>query len=73
MREHLGVDVDAMYEEDLMANEPIKPEMDMEVWDPDHEQQRGAEHATKAGRTTRRTGLGELFKEVKDGASQGTL
>lgn len=70
MREHLGVDVDAMYEEDLMANEPIKPEMDMEAWDPDHEQQRGAEHATKAGRTTRRTGLGELFKEVKDGASQ---
>lgn len=38
MREHLGVDVDAIYEEDLMAAEPQKPEYDQQVWDPDQEE-----------------------------------
>ena len=42
MREHLGVDVDAMYEEDLMtAAEPVaSSERDTRLWDPDNEQQR---------------------------------
>ena len=38
MREHLGVDVDAMYEEDLMASEPVKPPHEQEEWDPDVEE-----------------------------------
>ncbi|KAF9777640.1 phospholipase D [Thelephora terrestris] len=38
MREHLGVDVDGMYEEDLMAAEPQKPHYDQQVWDPDQEE-----------------------------------
>ena len=38
MREHLGVDVDAMYEEDLMAAKPQKPQHDQQVWDPDQEE-----------------------------------
>ncbi|CAE6425545.1 unnamed protein product [Rhizoctonia solani] len=38
MREHLGVDVDAMYQEDLMANQPKAREEDIKRWDPDHEQ-----------------------------------
>jgi phospholipase D1/2 len=38
MREHLGVDVDGMYEEDLMAAEPQKPHYDQQVWDPDEEE-----------------------------------
>ncbi len=28
MREHIGVDVDALYEEDLMASDPVKPEQE---------------------------------------------
>lgn len=41
MREHLGVDVDAMYEEDLMAAKPQKPQYDQQAWDPDQEEQEG--------------------------------
>ena len=39
MREHIGVDVDTMYEEDLMAGKPQKPFYDQEPWDPDLEEQ----------------------------------
>jgi len=38
MREHLGVDVDSMYEEDLMAAKAQKPEYDQQPWDPDQEE-----------------------------------
>ena len=38
MREHLGVDVDSMYEEDLMAANSQKPEYDQQTWDPDQEE-----------------------------------
>jgi len=38
MREHLGVDIDAMYEEDLMAAKPQKPAYDQQPWDPDQEE-----------------------------------
>ncbi|CED85185.1 Phospholipase D1 [Phaffia rhodozyma] len=39
MREHLGVDVDAMAEDDLMARNPVVPEKEIQVWDPSEEQQ----------------------------------
>lgn len=38
MREHLGIDVDALDEDDLMTREPVKAEYDQEAWDPDSEQ-----------------------------------
>ncbi|KAG8909007.1 Phospholipase D1 [Tulasnella sp. 403] len=38
MREHLGVDVDALYEEDLMATQAMNKAEDIKTWDPDHEQ-----------------------------------
>ena len=38
MREHIGVDVDSMYEEDLMAAKPQKPAYDQRPWDPDQEE-----------------------------------
>jgi hypothetical protein len=41
MREHLGVDVDSMYEEDLMSTQPQKPAYTQEPWDPDQEEKRG--------------------------------
>ncbi|KAG8968175.1 Phospholipase D1 [Tulasnella sp. 425] len=41
MREHVGIDTDAMYEADLMATDAkVKPE-DVKSWDPDHEQVKG--------------------------------
>ena len=38
MREHLGVDVDALYEEDLMASEPTQQPYEQEHWAPESEQ-----------------------------------
>lgn len=72
MREHLGVDVDAMYEEDLMAAEPSKDVNDQKAWDPDQEQHRGQqEGVTQKGKSTRRTPAGELMREGVDSAEQG--
>ncbi|KAF8610545.1 phospholipase D [Ceratobasidium sp. AG-I] len=47
MREHLGVDVDAMYQEDLMANEPKMREDEVKTWDPDNEQKMREEGVSK--------------------------
>lgn len=72
MREHLGVDVDAMYEEDLMASESVKPADLQEEWDPDVEQQYGKESGvTGIGKRQRRTAKGSLFHDVVDGIEQG--
>lgn len=42
MREHLGVDVDRMYTDDLLSRRPVHPEEDIKKWDPDQEE--GAEY-----------------------------
>ncbi|KAH9925437.1 phospholipase D [Epithele typhae] len=47
MREHLGVDVDALYEEDLMASSPTKEPHEQEPWDPEHEQEYGRPGVTR--------------------------
>ncbi|KAL0576864.1 Phospholipase D1 [Marasmius crinis-equi] len=71
MREHLGVDVDAMYEEDLMANEPVENPLEQEPWDPDTEQQYGKESGvTKVKKSQQRTPAGEILKSAKDTAEQ---
>jgi len=38
MREHVGVDVDAIEEDQLMARGPVAAADEIETWDPDHEQ-----------------------------------
>lgn len=74
MREHIGVDVDAMYEEDLMSTEPSKEQQDQEVWDPDHEQHHGMKDGvTQAGKTHTRGRVSEAIDEIKDGARQALL
>ena len=73
MREHLGVDVDAMYEEDLMSTAPGEPSSS-EVWDPDHEQHRGKEtDITQTGKAKRRTAMTEIIEGVADSAQQGLV
>ncbi|KAI5474220.1 phospholipase D, partial [Pseudohyphozyma bogoriensis] len=56
MREHLGIDVDALEAEDddadLLSREPDQPKSDHESWDPDNEQAVGDDAATKKGATT---------------------
>ncbi|OAX33335.1 phospholipase D [Rhizopogon vinicolor AM-OR11-026] len=52
MREHLGVDVDAMTEHDYMPQDEIKPENEQEVWDPESEQEHGGRDVTQAKHET---------------------
>ena len=59
MREHLGVDVDSMYEEDLMAAKAQKPEYDQEPWDPDQEE-RGKDDPVHAKQTKTGRRLGRV-------------
>lgn len=71
MREHIGVDVDAIYEEDLMSTEPSKDQMSQEAWDPESEQQEGMNGVTQIGKTSARSRVGEALDEIKDSAKQG--
>ncbi|KAF9267545.1 phospholipase D [Marasmius fiardii PR-910] len=71
MREHLGIDVDAMYEEDLMANEPVEDEVEQDTWDPDTEQQYGKESGvTKLKDSKQKTPMRNLLDSAKDAAEQ---
>ena len=62
MREHLGVDVDSMYEEDLMAAKPQKPEYDQQPWDPDQEE-KGRDDPMHAKEAKSGTGLGRVVEQ----------
>lgn len=69
MREHLGVDVDAMYQEDLLANQPKIPEEEVKKWDPDNEQklrEEGVSRVKQPGPT------GNIEIMSKDAISQGS-
>lgn len=74
MREHIGVDVDAMYQEDLMQSEPVKDATELDTWDPDHEQRQGTKDGvTHDGTRKDRTAPGEAFDEMKDTVDQGKI
>ncbi|KAI0317663.1 hypothetical protein OF83DRAFT_1276417 [Amylostereum chailletii] len=61
MREHIGVDVDAMDEEDLMRKDQTKYAYEQEPWDPDAEQRQGNEDVTKAhGHTGRLANMAKM-------------
>ncbi|KNZ80910.1 hypothetical protein J132_03610 [Termitomyces sp. J132] len=71
MREHLGVNVDALDEEDLMANEPVQPGYADNGWDPDTEQFYGREESvTHIKKSRQRTPAGMLFRDTLGGVNQ---
>jgi phospholipase D1/2 len=71
MREHLGVDVDAISEEDLMVHEPQEAGGQQEVWDPESQQQYGKEDGvTRLSKSHQRTPVGALVRDTKDALSQ---
>lgn len=74
MREHMGVDVDSIEEDQLMSRPPVADSDDIETWDPDHEQDRGDE-GFNAGVTKikRRTAGERMRRTVESGLSQGML
>ena len=72
MREHLGVDVDAMYEEDLMAAEAVQHPHDIQEWDPDEQQEYGKEEGvTHTGKGHRRTAVKSMLHDTLDSIEQG--
>ena len=74
MREHLGVDVDEMYEEELMASEPIEHEDNIQIWDPDQQQKLQEESGiTRIARGRKHTPLRNVLGDVKDALYQGNL
>ncbi|KZT64620.1 phospholipase D [Daedalea quercina L-15889] len=71
MREHIGVDVDGMHEEDLMASEPTKSPDQQSEWDPENEEEHGRETGvTHIGKKQKRTAMGSLFRDTLDGVEQ---
>ncbi|TFK40629.1 hypothetical protein BDQ12DRAFT_679780 [Crucibulum laeve] len=72
MREHLGVDVDKLDEEDLMTNESVKPDnQEQEPWDPDTEQAYGQESGvSRVKKSNQHTAIGALAGTAIDGANQ---
>ena len=72
MREHLGVDFDALDEEDLMAHGPVQPEFVESTWDPDAEQLYGKDKGvTHIKKSKQRTAVSTLFYDTMDGVNQG--
>ncbi|EPQ51020.1 phospholipase D [Gloeophyllum trabeum ATCC 11539] len=70
MREHLGVDVDAMEEDDLMASEPVKQEHEQDAWDPESEQEHGAE---KTFTHLKKPVHGSVIHDTIDEVEQGKI
>ena len=74
MREHLGVDVDAMYEEDLVPGTSANTQggEEPEPWDPDQEQQfKDEAGVTRTAHMKRGANVREAVKETLDGLHQG--
>ncbi|EIW66666.1 hypothetical protein TREMEDRAFT_34686 [Tremella mesenterica DSM 1558] len=71
MREHVGVDVDSIEEDQLMSRKPIAEDEDIETWDPDHEQE--DEDITRGITTVkRRTAKDRLARTFETGVSSLT-
>ena len=72
MREHMGVDVDSIEEDQLMSREPVADADDIETWDPDHEQDRGDEDFRSGVTSIKRRTAGERFgRTIHTGLQQG--
>lgn len=72
MREHVGIDVDAIEEDELIGRSPIANEEDLQKWDPDHEQAHGEK--VMPGRTTvrRENARGQLMRTLQSIARSTT-
>lgn len=72
MREHIGVDVDGLHEDDLMASEPVDAPDQQSEWDPENEEEHGKlTGVTHIRKRQERTAKGNLFHDAVDGVEQG--
>jgi phospholipase D1/2 len=68
MREHIGIDVDALDDEDTRAHKTAEGEHAANIWDPDTEQHRGWGYVTeKRHHVERAKGM------VQDAVEQGDI
>lgn len=72
MREHLGVDVDAIAEDQLMTRAPVAPSDEIQKWDPDHEQKEGEEHVDGVTTVKRRHARDRFIGTVASGMAAVT-
>jgi phospholipase D1/2 len=71
MREHVGVDVDAIYDEDLMAADPVKPMSEQDQWDPNNEQAQGKEDVTTTDHVHSHGAIKRAVQTAEGVVSQG--
>lgn len=72
MREHLGIDVDSLEEDDLMERDPVAPEYEQEVWDPSREETIGKDEGfTEVAAQGNAAQVRNLAQFVGGGLKQG--
>nr|XP_019012545.1 phospholipase D [Kwoniella pini CBS 10737]OCF51326.1 phospholipase D [Kwoniella pini CBS 10737] len=72
MREHVGVDVDSIDEDQLMSREPVASADEVETWDPDHEQDSDDEATAGITKIKARTARDRLMTTVHSGVTSVT-
>nr|AAN75609.2 SPO14 [Cryptococcus neoformans var. neoformans] len=72
MREHVGVDVDALDEEHLMFREPLAEVDEVEIWDPDHKQQSDDEAGNGITQVKKRAARERLMNTFSTGMASVT-
>ena len=71
MREHVGVDVDSIDEDQLMSREPVADADDIETWDPDHEQEEEGDHDRGITTVKRRSARDRMMRTLESSLSSG--
>lgn len=72
MREHIGVDVDKIYQEEFLSPDPVKDEDDIETWDPDKQTTLQDESGiTRVTRGRKHTPLRTVLGDAGDALHQG--
>ena len=71
MQEHIGVDVDALPEDDLMAAGPVIPEYQQTEWDPSSEQEAGRSQGVTHIKSHAQSSIGGLVNVATASAGQG--
>ena len=71
MREHVGIDVDSIEEDQLMSREPIAQADEIETWDPDHQQQDEDDVTKGITSVKRRTAMERLRRTAATAVAGG--
>lgn len=74
MREHLGVDVDVIDEEDPLMQEPVQPEPEQEPWNPEGDRHSGSEEGVTQSTKRDQDAIGAVgtFLKADVGIKQGS-